>query len=44
VFHEFTKEIADLVLELTHEGDNEDNYYFPLLNQGKQLWFSLLTD
>ena len=32
---EFTKEIADLVLELTYEGDRETGRYFPLLHSHK---------
>ena len=33
--HEFTKEIADLVLEVTHEGTDYHNYYFPRLSSRK---------
>jgi (p)ppGpp synthase/HD superfamily hydrolase len=32
---EFNKPIADLVLELTQEGDRETGYYFPRLNSKK---------
>jgi (p)ppGpp synthase/HD superfamily hydrolase len=32
---EFNKEIADLVLELTHQGNKETGRYFPLLNSHK---------
>jgi GTP pyrophosphokinase len=33
--HEFTKEIADLVLELTHQGEKETGRYFGLLHSNK---------
>ena len=33
--HEFTKEIADLVMEVTHEGTNYRDYYFPRLESRK---------
>lgn len=33
--HEFTKEIADLVMELTYEGDRETGRYFPRLHSQK---------
>ena len=33
--HEFTKEIADLVMEVTHEGDSYMNFYFPRLKSRK---------
>ena len=32
---EFNKPIADLVLELTQEGDKETGYYFPRLRSRK---------
>ena len=32
---EFNKEIADLVLELTHQGDRETGRYFPALHSHK---------
>ena len=32
---EFNKEIADLVLELTYQGDKETGRYFPLLHSHK---------
>jgi len=35
--HEFTKEIADLVMEVTHDGDNYANYYFPRLYSRKAI-------
>jgi len=34
---EFTKEIADLVMELTFEGDAETGRYFPLLHSHKAI-------
>ena len=33
--HEFNKEIADLVLEVTHEGTDYRDYYFPRLRSRK---------
>ena len=33
--HEFTKEIADLVMEVTHEGNDYRDYYFPRLKSRK---------
>lgn len=33
--HEFTKEIADLVMEVTHEGTDYSNFYFPRLQSRK---------
>lgn len=35
--HEFNKVIADLVLELTYQGDKETGRYFPLLNSHKAI-------
>jgi GTP pyrophosphokinase len=35
LMHEFTKEIADLVLEVTHEGTNYHDYYWPRLHSRK---------
>lgn len=35
--HEFNKPIADLVLELTHQGDRASGYYFPLLKTRKAI-------
>lgn len=35
--HEFTKEIADLVMEVTHEGNDYTNYYFPRLESRKAI-------
>ena len=35
--HEFTKEIADLVLELTFEGNSEIGRYFPKLHSHKAI-------
>ena len=35
--HEFNKPIADLVLELTHQGDKASGYYFPLLKTRKAI-------
>jgi GTP pyrophosphokinase len=35
LIHEFNKEIADLVLEVTHEGTSNDDYYFPRLKSRK---------
>ncbi len=35
LIHEFTKSIADLVFELTQEGDWKTGYYFPRLNSKK---------
>jgi len=37
IVHEFNKEIADLVLELTHQGDRESGYYFPNLHSKKAI-------
>jgi len=37
LIHEFNKEIADLVYEVTHEGTNNDNYYFPRLKSRKAI-------
>ena len=34
---EFNKEIADLVLELTYQGDRETGRYFPLLHSHKAI-------
>ena len=33
--HEFTKEIADIVYEVTHEGDSYDTFFFPRLSSRK---------
>ncbi|MBN2335250.1 HD domain-containing protein [Candidatus Bathyarchaeota archaeon] len=33
--HEFNKEIADLVMEVTHEGTDYSDYYFPRLSSRK---------
>ena len=38
LIHEFNKEIADLVYEVTHEGTNNDNYYFPRLKSRKAIF------
>jgi GTP pyrophosphokinase len=35
--HEFTKEIADLVREVTHEGKDYSDYYFPRLESRKAI-------
>lgn len=35
--HEFNKPIADLVQELTHQGDRSKGYYFPLLKSRKAI-------
>jgi (p)ppGpp synthase/HD superfamily hydrolase len=35
ILHEFNKEIADLVMELTHHGERETGYYFPRLHSKK---------
>lgn len=35
LIHEFNKEIADLVLELTYQGDKKTGRYFPLLHSRK---------
>ena len=35
--HEFNKPIADLVLELTHQGDRASGYYFPVLKTRKAI-------
>ncbi len=35
--HEFNKPIANLVLELTHQGDRSNGYYFPLLKSRKAI-------
>jgi len=35
LIHEFNKPIADLVREMTHEGDRESGYYFPHLHSRK---------
>ncbi|MBT3285017.1 HD domain-containing protein [Candidatus Bathyarchaeota archaeon] len=35
--HEFNKEIADLVLELTHQGVKETGRYFPQLSSRKAI-------
>jgi len=35
--HEFNKVIADLVLELTYQGDRETGRYFPLLSSHKAI-------
>jgi GTP pyrophosphokinase len=37
LIHEFNKEIADLVLELTYQGTNETGRYFPLLKSRKAI-------
>lgn len=37
LLHEFNKEIADLVMEVTHEGSNYENYYFPRLRSRKAI-------
>ena len=35
--HEFTKEIADLVMEVTFDGDRETGRYFPRLHSHKAI-------
>ena len=35
--HEFNKEIADLVMEVTHEGTDYRDYYFPRLKSRKAI-------
>jgi GTP pyrophosphokinase len=35
--HEFTKEIADLVMEVTHDGKDYRDYYWPRLNSRKAI-------
>ncbi len=35
--HEFNKEIADLVMELTYEGDGETGRHFPRLHSRKAI-------
>ena len=35
--HEFTKEIADLVMEVTFDGDKETGRYFPRLHSHKAI-------
>jgi len=35
--HEFTKEIADLVMEVTHEGGGLKEHYFPRLQSRKAI-------
>ena len=35
--HEFTKEIADLVMEVTYDGDRETGRYFPRLHSHKAI-------
>ncbi|MFH2111781.1 MAG: HD domain-containing protein [Candidatus Bathyarchaeota archaeon] len=37
LIREFNKEIADLVMELTHQGDKETGRYFPILNSKKAI-------
>jgi len=37
LIHEFTKPIADLVMELTHEGNWETGHYFPRLHSRKAI-------
>ena len=37
VLHEFNREIADLVLECTHEGSKETGLYFPHLHSRKAI-------
>lgn len=37
LMREFNKEIADLVLELTYQGDRETGRYFPLLHSHKAI-------
>ena len=37
IVHEFTKEIADLVMEVTFEGDDETGRYFPRLHSNKAI-------
>ena len=37
LLHEFTKEIADLVMEVTHEGTDYHDYYFPRLQSRKAI-------
>ena len=37
VLHEFNREIADLVLELTFKGDKETGRYFPVLKSRKAI-------
>ena len=35
ILHEFNKEIADLVMEVTHEGTDNYDFYFPRLHSRK---------
>ncbi len=35
LIHEFNKRIADLVIEMTHEGGRETGYYFPRMQSKK---------
>jgi GTP pyrophosphokinase len=37
IIHEFNKPIADLVMELTHEGNWETGHYFPRLQSRKAI-------
>ena len=37
LMHEFTKEIADLVMEVTHEGATIKEHYFPRLGSRKAI-------
>lgn len=37
ILHEFNKEIADLVMEVTHEGTDFNNFYFPRLQSRKAI-------
>ena len=37
LIREFNKEIADLVMELTHQGEKETGRYFPMLNSKKAI-------
>ena len=37
VLHEFNKEIADLVLELTYQGEKETGRYFPVLQSRRAI-------
>jgi len=37
ILHEFNREIADLVLELTFQGDKETGRYFPVLKTRKAI-------
>ena len=41
LLHEFTKEIADLVLEVTHEGGDLKEHYFPRLESRKDIMIQI---